>query len=92
LKPTDCPTDLHSIMRVFVFSRYSFNYFPTMDELIQQLPNGANVVAYNLNDATHPYFMISFDEHNDVYRQWCANKDQDIYTFLGVDDKWKLFS
>ena len=78
-------------MRVFVFSRYSCNYFPTMDEFKQQLPLGANVVAYNLDD-THPYFMISFDEPTDIYHHWCDNKDHDIYTFLAVDDKWKLFS
>jgi len=78
--------------RVFVFSSYFSNVFPSLDEFKNHLPENAKLIAYNLEwNGMHPYFMVGFDVVDDTYRSWYEKKDTGIHIYIETSE-WKLYS
>lgn len=79
--------------RVFVFSSYFSNVFPSIDEFKTHLPKDTKLIAYNLEwtDGMPPYFMVGFDKMNETFYAWSENKDNDIPIYIETST-WKLYS
>lgn len=79
--------------RVFVFSEYCSATTPSVDEVSDHLPEGAKIIAYNVEYKEMPhYYMVAFDKADDNYEKWCVDKDNDIPIYLEVEGKWRLRS
>jgi hypothetical protein len=68
-------------MRVFVFSVFG-SVIPSIDQVRERLPPSSSIIAYNVTDL--PYFMVAFDNPDDVYTNWCDHKDNDVPIYLDI--------
>jgi hypothetical protein len=68
-------------MRVFVFSVFG-HFIPSLDDVREKLPNGSSIIAYNITD--YPYYMVAFDNPDDIYAKWCDHKDNDVPIYLDI--------
>jgi len=93
IEPKSFDISFSHMARVFVFSKWLSPYSPSIKEVTENLPDGARIIAYNINYTELPvYYMVAFDNSDDIYFKWCDHKDNEVPIYLEVEGKWRLRS